>query len=401
MMLPFSSSRASTFCMSNWAYWASRTPSAMFSKSQNSDIFLISGCPAMVVHPVVCSCNNARLGTTRPTTAGPKHHNSRSIIATLVSLFQQAGVQAVFSRHTHHFQYSHGDGIHSFMTGAGSKVTRATPTRFAEAHTGAWATAGHGLLINVTRAQMTVKPLVALVPGQPLSARVLRNAEPHITSTGGKAETGSTPSLRGRFFHKALIMHTLFPSMPLLFSPGASCGLRQGHGRLPGLVLPRWHRRPWFRDKTALRQGLVTQQRDHQRHPTRAQDAHQPQAGRPAPPRLARVQCRHVEPRAGRNRLVSSPTSTQQPPRRHGHGPPEPGRPIGSAHAGAVPLPARALDDFKARFDPGAPPLPAGITGLGRQLSQDQPRVLVALFPAGPHGADHLVTHTGDARATP
>src|SRR5262249_32387707 len=48
-MLPFSSSRSSTFCMSNWAYLASRTPSARFSKSQNSAIFVISGGPAMVV----------------------------------------------------------------------------------------------------------------------------------------------------------------------------------------------------------------------------------------------------------------------------------------------------------------------------------------------------------------
>src|SRR4029453_9622685 len=51
MMLPFSSSRSSTFFMSNWAYLASRTPSARFSKSQNSAILLISGCPAIVFLP--------------------------------------------------------------------------------------------------------------------------------------------------------------------------------------------------------------------------------------------------------------------------------------------------------------------------------------------------------------
>src|SRR5215470_6857418 len=61
-MLPFSSSRSSTFFMSNWAYLASRTPSARFSKSQNSAIFLISGCPAMLVHPVVWGCNTAITG---------------------------------------------------------------------------------------------------------------------------------------------------------------------------------------------------------------------------------------------------------------------------------------------------------------------------------------------------
>src|SRR3954468_23617496 len=35
-MEPFSSSRSSTFSISNWAYFASRTPRATFSKSQNT-----------------------------------------------------------------------------------------------------------------------------------------------------------------------------------------------------------------------------------------------------------------------------------------------------------------------------------------------------------------------------
>src|SRR5688500_11573150 len=35
-MEPLASSRSSTFSMSNWAYFASRTPSAMFSKSQKT-----------------------------------------------------------------------------------------------------------------------------------------------------------------------------------------------------------------------------------------------------------------------------------------------------------------------------------------------------------------------------
>src|SRR6266850_7758064 len=35
-MEPFASRRSRTFSMSNWAYFASRTPSAMFSKSQNT-----------------------------------------------------------------------------------------------------------------------------------------------------------------------------------------------------------------------------------------------------------------------------------------------------------------------------------------------------------------------------
>src|SRR6476661_6613265 len=42
-MEPFRSSRSSTFSMSNWAYFASRTPSATFSKSQKTARLRASG----------------------------------------------------------------------------------------------------------------------------------------------------------------------------------------------------------------------------------------------------------------------------------------------------------------------------------------------------------------------
>ena len=42
-MLPFSSSFSSTLPMSNFAYLASRTPSATFSKSQNTAMLLMVG----------------------------------------------------------------------------------------------------------------------------------------------------------------------------------------------------------------------------------------------------------------------------------------------------------------------------------------------------------------------
>src|SRR5438128_3409134 len=41
-MLPLRSRRSSTLRMSNCAYFASRTPSATFSKSQNTAMFLVS-----------------------------------------------------------------------------------------------------------------------------------------------------------------------------------------------------------------------------------------------------------------------------------------------------------------------------------------------------------------------
>lgn len=111
-----------------------------------------------------------------PYTAGPMHHNSRSILDTLVPLFKRAGVQVVFSGHEHNFQHAHVDGIHYFITGAGSKVTLDAPTRFAEAHTSAWAAAGHFLLIEINRVQMTIRPIAELVTGNPLSAVVLGDA---------------------------------------------------------------------------------------------------------------------------------------------------------------------------------------------------------------------------------
>ena len=41
------------------------------------------------------------------------------------------------------------------------------------------------------------------------------------------------------------------------------------------------------------------------------------------------------------------------------------------------------------------------ITGLRRQIGQDQPGVFVAVFPAGQQGAGHLVPRKGQARAAP
>src|SRR5262245_123581 len=47
-MEPLASRRSSTFAMSNCAYFASRTPSATFSKSQNTARLRASGLPGML-----------------------------------------------------------------------------------------------------------------------------------------------------------------------------------------------------------------------------------------------------------------------------------------------------------------------------------------------------------------
>src|SRR4051812_31886645 len=49
-MEPLASSRSSTFSMSNFSYFASRTPSATFSKSQNTARLRASGLAGTVVH---------------------------------------------------------------------------------------------------------------------------------------------------------------------------------------------------------------------------------------------------------------------------------------------------------------------------------------------------------------
>ena len=192
-------------------------------------------------------------------------------------------------------------------------------------------------------------------------------------------------------------MHRLFPRMPQPRSPGSSCGLGQGHVRRAGLWLQWWYRRPGFRPKAPSRQRLLTQQRHQQDHPALAKHAHQAPAGRPPPPRASWAQGCHVEQRAGRHRLVGRPTHPEQPQGCHRHRQPQPCGACRMAHARAVPWPPRTCGDLQARLDPGAEPLPARITGRRRQVGQDQPRVLVAFFPADQHGADDLLARQGQA----
>jgi tartrate-resistant acid phosphatase type 5 len=94
-----------------------------------------------------------------PYCAGPIHYNSRSLIASLVPRFQQAGVRLMLSGHEHNFQHSQVDGIHYVITGAGGKVRTTRPLRFGAAHTESWAAAGHFLLVDVTRERLVVRPI--------------------------------------------------------------------------------------------------------------------------------------------------------------------------------------------------------------------------------------------------
>src|SRR5439155_153452 len=82
------------------------------------------------------------------------------------------------------------------------------------------------------------------------------------------------------------------------------------------------------------------------------------------------------------------------------HGQPEARCAVRVPHTRAMPLPPGPLRDFKSLFNPRAETIPAGITGLRRQISEDQPGVFVALLPAGQQRAGHLVAGKSDAHAT-
>jgi hypothetical protein len=116
-------------------------------------------------------------------TAGPVHHNSRSIIDTLTPLFKRAGTQVVLSGHEHNFQHSKVDGINYFVTGAGSKVSLKPPSRFQEAVTAAWAAEAHFLLIEGNRTQLTITPMAEASVGNPLSGIALKDAKSQPLAT--------------------------------------------------------------------------------------------------------------------------------------------------------------------------------------------------------------------------
>jgi len=93
-----------------------------------------------------------------PFCAGPQHRNTDRM-ERLLPLFAAGGVRAVFSGHEHNFQHSQADGIDYFVTGAGSKVRKGAPERFAEAHTRSWDDSAHFLLVTIDGDSMTVRAL--------------------------------------------------------------------------------------------------------------------------------------------------------------------------------------------------------------------------------------------------
>jgi hypothetical protein len=94
-----------------------------------------------------------------PFCAGPMHGNTKSMIEVMVPLFQRSGVKLALGGHEHNFQCSAHEGITYFVTGAGGKIRHGTPKDFAEAHTVAWAAAGHFLLVEIEGQSAVVTPI--------------------------------------------------------------------------------------------------------------------------------------------------------------------------------------------------------------------------------------------------
>jgi tartrate-resistant acid phosphatase type 5 len=101
-----------------------------------------------------------------PFCAGPQHHNTDRM-ERLLPLFASGGVRAVFSGHEHNFQHSSAGGIDYFVTGAGSKVRKGSPNRFADAHTVSWSDNAHFLLVTIDGDSMTVRAIGEPLDGKP------------------------------------------------------------------------------------------------------------------------------------------------------------------------------------------------------------------------------------------
>jgi hypothetical protein len=93
-----------------------------------------------------------------PFCAGPQHRNTDRM-EDIVALFERGGVRACFSGHEHNFQHSFWNGIHYFVSGAGSKIRSGAPRRTGEAHTLSWAPTCHFLLVTVTGDRMIVRAI--------------------------------------------------------------------------------------------------------------------------------------------------------------------------------------------------------------------------------------------------
>ena len=110
--------------------------------------------------------------------------------------------------------------------------------------------------------------------------------------------------------------------------------------------------RPGLRFKAAPREAVLIHQRHQNGDPTPAKHTHQAQLGGPPHAGGGRVVGRQRQEGALGNPLLCQPADAEHPQRGDGHGQPQPGRPLGIGHAGALPLPSPTLSDLKALLNP-------------------------------------------------
>jgi hypothetical protein len=145
-------------------------------------------------------------------------------------------------------------------------------------------------------------------------------------------------------------------------------------------------RGPGFRDETPLRPWFLAQQRRHNQIPSPTKHPDQTPASCPWPAGSVRTPPRAIAPCAVGHRLIRLAAHPHQPQRRPRDGHPPPRGPLRIRQARALPWPTAAFGHLEAWRNPGPQPLPGGLTGFGRPIGHQQPRVLGALVPARQQG---------------
>jgi tartrate-resistant acid phosphatase type 5 len=113
-----------------------------------------------------------------PYCAGPHHRSMPEQHASLVPLYQRAGVRLVLSGHEHNYQHGLVDGIHYVVSGAAGKLQEDPPFRFDDGGTVAWASVPHCLLVEVTADAITVSPYGPGDDGAPVLVSEAFTVEP-------------------------------------------------------------------------------------------------------------------------------------------------------------------------------------------------------------------------------
>ena len=110
--------------------------------------------------------------------------------------------------------------------------------------------------------------------------------------------------------------------------------------------------RPRLWDEAAAGEATLIAQRHEDEDPALAKNTDHPRAGCRSWTRRGAICLRQRPQRTHRQCLFCHPAPAEQPQRGHRHGSPHPCRPLGLAHAGALPLPPAAFGDFEALLDP-------------------------------------------------